>query len=144
MNLPVIFTRHALVENEDPGIMGRWWGDVIRESNPLSQITPELEPLPGETVIRKSRYSAFKGTDLDSILLDMGVTTVIITGVLTHLCCESTARDAFMHDFDVYAVIDATASYTEELHMSSLRTLADGFSIPVTTQEMISLLGGTR
>ena len=124
--------------------MGRWWGDVIRESDALSQITPELEPRPDETVIRKSRYSAFKGTGLDPILRDMGVTTVIITGVLTHLCCESTARDAFMHDLDVYTVIDATASNTEELHMSSLRTLADGFAIPVTTQEMISLIGGSR
>ncbi len=134
---PVIFTRHAYLKGEDQGIMGRWWGDNIMDDDPLSQITTELAPLPDEPVIRKTRYSAFMGTELEDMLREKGIDTVLITGVVTHLCCESTAREAFMKDFAVYMTIDGTASYSEELHISSLRALATGFAIPVTTRDII-------
>ena len=77
---------------------------------------------------------------LDSILRSLDVKKVVITGVLTHLCCASTARDAFMHDYETYIVVDGTASETEILHMSALRTLAHGFAVPVTTMEVLSKL----
>ena len=134
---PVIFTRHALLQDENPGAMGRWWADNIREGDPLSQIAPALKPLHGEAVLRKSKYSAFAGTDLEERLLKQGVSQILITGVMTHLCCETTARDAFMRDFDVFIVIDGTASNAEDLHVAALMTLADGFAIPVTTEEVL-------
>jgi len=137
MGHPVIFTRHAYMVDEDPGIMGEWWGDNIMDSDPLSRISQELAPLSNETVIRKTRYSAFIGTELETMLRRRNIDTILVTGVVTHLCCESTAREAFMRDFAVYMAIDGTASYSEELHMSSLRTLANGFAIPVTTQEIM-------
>ena len=56
---------------------------------------------------------------------------------MTHLCCETTARDAFMRDYDVYFIVDATATETESLHISSLRTLTDGFTIPMKTSEIL-------
>ena len=61
---------------------------------------------------------------------------------MTHLCCESTARAAFMKDFEVYFVVDATATQYEELHLSSLRTLSDGFAVPVTTDHVLKSFGG--
>jgi isochorismate hydrolase len=134
---PIVFTRHALLPEENPGAMGRWWADNIREGDPLSQIAPALKPLQGEIVLRKSKYSAFAGTDLEERLLRHGVSQILITGVMTHLCCETTARDAFMRDFDVFIVIDGTASKTEDLHVAALMTLADGFAIPVTTEEVL-------
>lgn len=143
-HLPVIFTRHSLEENESPGIMGKWWGDVIRDSNPDSQVTFELQPRSEDIVIKKNRYSAFRNTGLADILREMKVTTVVIVGVLTHLCVESTARDAFMEDFETYIVIDATASDSEKLHMSALRTLSDGFAIPVVTGEIFTCFGGEK
>ena len=139
---PVIFTRHSLDDFENAGIMGLWWGDVIRESNPLAKVTHDLKPKEGDFVIRKNRYSAFKNTELDDILRKLEVTNVVITGVLTHLCVETTARDAFMNDFEVRIVVDGTASETEILHLSSLRTLASGFAIPVTADEILSCFGG--
>ena len=135
---PVIYTRHALLDEEPAGIMDRWWSDVLRVSDPLSEIAPEIAPEPNDQVLRKTRYSAFVGTDLDSALRANGVRSVVITGVMTHLCCESTARDAFMRDFEVYFVVDGTASSDEELHLSSLRTLTDGFAVPVTTKEVLA------
>lgn len=137
-NRPVIFTYYALEKNEDPGIMGKWWSDVIREKSPFSKIIKPFKPRKGELVIRKPRYSAFQMTDLVQRLKKKRVKSVLITGVMTHLCCESTARDAFMKDFEVYFVIDATADQYEDLHLSSLKTLSDGFAIPVTTKEVLS------
>ncbi len=141
-NIPVIYTRHALADDDHAGIMSRWWGDVLRDTDPMSQIHPDLRPSDIEIVIRKTRYSAFKVTALASVLAGMGLESMIVAGVQTHLCVESTARDAFMHNLEVYAVIDATASDTEELHLSALRTMADGFAVPVTTSEIIGKLEG--
>jgi len=139
-SLPVIFTREGILKNEDPGAMGRWWGDMLRIDDEMSEIPPSFAPLKAETVIRKSHYSAFVGTDLEKRLRRSGISSIVVTGVLTHLCCESTARDAFMRDFDVFFVVDGTASDTEDLHVSSLRTLTDGFAIPMTAAEVVERL----
>ena len=139
-DLSVIFTRHANSRGASAGSMERWWKDVLYEDDRLSEIAPALSPEPGEHVLRKSRYSAFVGTDLESRLRNLGIERILTTGVMTHLCCETTARDAFMRDFDVFIVIDGTASKSEDLHTASLRTLADGFAIPVTTEEVLKWL----
>ncbi|UCE80486.1 MAG: cysteine hydrolase [Methanobacteriota archaeon] len=136
-NRPVIYTRHGLLDDEPAGVMDRWWGDSLRYTDPLSEIAAEIAPVQGDVVLRKTRYNAFIRTSLDSVLRAAEVERLVITGVMTHLCCESTARDAFMRDFEVYFVVDGTASSDEELHLSSLRTLTDGFAIPVTTEEVL-------
>jgi bifunctional isochorismate lyase / aryl carrier protein len=139
-SLPVIFTRHATKKSESAGAMGRWWGNVVRDGDKAGEIDPRFAPSNGEKVIRKTRYSAFVGTDLLQHLYAESVSSLVITGVMTHLCCESTARDAFMRDFDVFLVVDGTASKTEDLHVSSIKTLTDGFAIPVTTSEVVRWL----
>lgn len=136
----VLFTRHALLRNESPGIMGRWWGDVLRDDDEFSEIIPELRPKRSEAVIRKTTYSAFKNTDLENRLRASGVEQLVITGVMTHLCCETTARDAFVRNYEVFFVIDGTATYDDRLHASSLRNLTDGFAIPLTTEEVMQCL----
>ena len=143
-SLPVVFTRHALLRNESAGAMGRWWGEVLYEDNEMSAITPQLQPLPGETVLRKTRYSSFAKTDLEERLRNLDVSRLLITGVMTHLCCETTARDAFVRDFDVFFVTDGTATKNEDLHVSSLKTLSDGFVIPVETREVIRWMKRAR
>ena len=135
--LPIIFTFHALEEGEEPGIMGRWWGDMLRDTDPLSKIDSSIDHNENDITIQKKRYSAFIGTDLDRILKDKKVDTLVIVGIMTHLCCESTAREAFMRDYEVYFVVDATATDFEELHVSSLKTLNDGFVLPVKTSTII-------
>lgn len=137
---PVLFTRHALAVGEDPGAMGRWWGDLLLDENPLSAIAEGLAPDKNDAVLRKNQYSAFVGTDLEDILRNSRTSQLVVTGVQTHLCCESTVRDAFMRGFDVFIVMDATAAKTEELHVASLKTLAHGFAVPVTTEEVVRWL----
>src|SRR5215831_15007190 len=74
-------------------------------------IYPELAPAPGEHVIKKHRYSGFFGTDLDIILREWGVDTVIISGTSTENCCHATARDAMFRNYRVVFLSDATATY---------------------------------
>ncbi|UCE91169.1 MAG: cysteine hydrolase [Methanobacteriota archaeon] len=138
---PLMFTKHALLDDEPAGVMDKWWNDSLRLGDPMSEIVDELTPEENDDVIRKTRYSAFVGTDLDSKLRSAKAGSIVITGVMTHLCCESTARDAFMRDYDVYIVVDGTASSDEELHVSSLRTLTDGFAMPITAEEVLGWLG---
>jgi len=141
---PIVFTRHAVRSDEEPGIMGDWWGDVPAEEGLLSQIDGRLHPGEEALIVRKTRYSAFIGTELEGILRQQSADQVVITGVMTHLCCESTARDAFMRDLEVFFVIDATATDQEDLHMGSLRALADGFAIMVTTKEVLGWMKGRQ
>ncbi|MDI6916714.1 MAG: isochorismatase family protein [Thermoplasmatales archaeon] len=136
-NYPVIFTRHVLKKDEETGIMGKWWNDVLKEDSRYSEIADELKPLKDENVIKKNRYSAFYKTGLRDFLKKKNVKSVVVTGVMTDLCCETTARDAFMNDFFVYFVVDATAAVNEELHISSLKTLSHGFAVPVLTVDVI-------
>lgn len=69
-----------------------------------------LKPHPGDLLVAKPRYSAFYGTDLEAVLRSKGIDTLIISGTVTGACCESTARDAFSHDYKVIFLSDGNAS----------------------------------
>ena len=137
-SLPIVFTRYALLRTESPGAMGRWWDDVLYDNDVSSKIIDQFHPLPNEHVIRKTQYSAFYKTNLEKILKTLKVMNILITGVLTHLCCETTARDAFMRNYDVFFISDATASDKKVFHEASLCNLSDGFATIVTTKEVLS------
>ena len=76
-----------------------------------TEIFPGLAPAPGEHIIKKHRYSAFFATDLDLILREWGITTVIISGTTTENCCHATARDAMFNNYKVVFLSDATGSF---------------------------------
>jgi isochorismate hydrolase len=138
--LPVIFTRHEDRAGDADGSMGRWWGSIMEPGDPQHEIVAAVAPLPGETVIRKNQYSAFHRTGLAGILREEGVRGVVVAGVMTHLCCETSARDAFMEDLDVTVAVDAMASSCEELHLAALRTLVNGFAVAATAVEICAAL----
>jgi bifunctional isochorismate lyase/aryl carrier protein len=133
--LPVLFTRH-LNSPEDAGIMSYWWRDLLSVEHYHSQILPDLDAQAEQTII-KTRYDAFFKTQLATALDDLGVKQVVICGVMTHLCCESSARSAFMHDFEVIFPIDGTATYNENFHLSTLRNLAHGFASMVLISDLL-------
>lgn len=81
------------------------------------------QPQPGERVIRKTRYSAFWQTDLDTRLRAMGVDTVVLAGVTTECCVDGTARDAFNLDYHVIVAADACAAYEPDLHVGALKVM---------------------
>lgn len=133
--LPIIFTRQ-LNTDADAGMMSAWWkGDLIRADDPLSEIIPEFDLSQG-TVIEKSQYDAFYKTPLEGILRQRDVSQVVISGVMTHLCCETTARSAFTRGFEVFFTIDGTATQNEVFHRATLLNLAHGFAVPVLVEEV--------
>ena len=93
-------------------------------------------------VIEKSQYDAFHQTRLEEMLLERRISQVIVCGVMTHLCCETTARSAFMRGFEVFFAIDGTATYNEAFHRATLLNLAHGFAAPVLIEEIIAALTG--
>ena len=138
---PVIFTRHVHHPNGiDAGIMGWWWEGMCIEGSPESEIHPEISPLPHEKVIFKHRYSAFYNTDLETVLRCLKIEDLVITGVMTNLCCESTARDAYFRDYREFFPADATGAICEEMHQASLLNLAFGFAQVTSTDEIIHQL----
>ncbi len=133
---PVIFTRHVNTK-ENAGMMSRWWKSFIMEDYKSSQITDKLD-LSKSIVVKKPQYDAFIESDLESILIDNNVSQLVICGVMTHLCCETTARSAFMKRFEVFFTVDGTATYNEQLHRGAIINLAHGFAKPVLIDEIIS------
>lgn len=81
------------------------------------------QPAPGEAVVRKTRYSGFVGTDLDQRLRDMGVDTLVVAGLTTECCVDSTVRDAFDLDYHVFVAADACAAYEADMHAASLKVM---------------------
>lgn len=125
-NLPVITTRHFNTK-ENAKQMDYWWRDILTEDSKFSKIIPEFD-LPGVKVVNKLQYDAFYGTNLNELLHKNNIEQVIITGVMTHLCCETTARSAFVSGYNIFFPIDGTATYNENIHQASLTTLAHGFA----------------
>jgi len=135
---PVIFTRHVHHPGDlDSGIMGWWWEGRCIEGSPESEIHPDLAPMPDEKVVFKHRYSAFYNTDLETVLRCLKVEDVVVTGIMTNMCCESTARDAYYRDYRVFFPADGTGSVSEDMHLASLLNLAFGFAY-VTTGDVIA------
>ncbi|MCK5773679.1 MAG: cysteine hydrolase, partial [Thermoplasmata archaeon] len=132
----IIFTRH--VHDEGQGnLMNVWWKDPINDED--AQIVDTFKPGAND-ILEKTMYSAFMGTDLDQRLRGQGVDSILIAGVMTDLCCETTARDAFMRGFRVYFLADCTASATEARHIASLSVISEGFGEVMTWRKAMSLL----
>lgn len=139
---PVIYTCHVHNPNgTDAGIMGWWWEGMCLEGSPEAEVHDELKPLQNEKVILKHRYSSFYNTDLETVLRCLKVEDVVITGIMTNMCCESTARDAYYRDYRVFFPADATGSVTEEMHVASLLNLSFGFAYITTSEEITKRMG---
>ncbi|MGZ8202252.1 MAG: cysteine hydrolase family protein [Burkholderiales bacterium] len=106
-------------EDERSTIRGTWGWQVIEA----------LAPLPGEIVINKYRSSGFHGTELEIILGDRGITSLILVGVSTHGCVEATARDAELRDYYVTVVEDCVGSYDDTLHQAALVVMRSRYEV---------------
>jgi isochorismate hydrolase len=140
-NVPIIFTQHGHTDPaSDGGVLEDWWGELIIDGTEDWRFLPEIKIEPHNTVLPKKRYSAFFETDLEKILRSKGIEDLIISGVMTNLCCETTARDAFMRDYRVFFLIDGTATGRSELHLATLKNLGFGFAYLLTCEELIQMM----
>ncbi len=151
--IPVIFT--AVMHRPDGSDLGSVRhlhpltaeGAALREGTPGVELYPGLDVQPGDEVIRKRRYSAFFGTELDLLLRNRGVEVVIIVGVATNVCCDSTARDAFFRGYKVVFLSDGTATIplesewgsfsADEVQRYTLATTAAFFGEVATIAEVL-------
>lgn len=137
-DLPIVFTRHVNTD-DDAAALGLWWSDLIRADSPMSEITELLDTSAG-TVIEKTQYDAFYETGLEAFLKKRGVSRVVVTGVATHLCCETTARSAFVRGFEVTFPVDASATYDVRHHMATLLNLSHGFTSITTADDLLEAM----
>lgn len=96
----------------------------------------EVAPRPEETVVNKHRYSAFIHTRLDSVLRSLRIETLIMTGVSTNVCVESTARDGFMLDYHIVLAEDACASYSRAAHEMTVENMKGYFGVVSSAAEV--------
>ncbi|OGP89682.1 MAG: hypothetical protein A2156_00530 [Deltaproteobacteria bacterium RBG_16_48_10] len=139
--VPIIFTQHGHTEpDSNGGMLGKWWGQLIVLGTRAWEFIPEIRIEPDDIVLPKKRYSAFFETDLDRMLRSRGIRDLVISGVMTNLCCETTARDAFMRDYRVFFLIDGTATGKDDIHLATLKNLGFGFAYLLTCDEVIQML----
>ncbi len=91
-------------------------------------------------MVIKSQYDAFYKTNLLQLLKKDKVKQLVITGVMTNLCCETTARSAFIRGLEVFFVVDATATQNELMHRATVINLSYGFAVPVLSKDLIKQL----
>ena len=140
-NIPIIFTQHGHTDPaSDGGLLGKWWGQMIIDGTEDWKFLSEIKIKPEDIVLPKKRYSAFFETDLEKMLRSRGIQDLIISGVMTNLCCETTARDAFVRDYRVFFLIDGTATGRSDLHLATLKNLGFGFAYLPTCEELIQML----
>lgn len=133
---PVIFTQH-INSIKDASLMNSWWKELITNDNPLVRITPLIASESAQLIV-KSQYDAFFNTELETLLHSFKIRDLIICGLMTHLCCETSARSAFVRGFNVIFPVDGTATYNEQFHLATLRNLAHGFAVITTTDQIIT------
>jgi ureidoacrylate peracid hydrolase len=102
----------------------------------------DLDTKPGDLFMQKTRFSAFiqGSSNLEAVLRARGIETCIVTGTVTNICCESTARDAMMRNFRTIMVTDANAAMSDEMHNASLVAFYVRFGDIMPTDRLIEIL----
>ena len=155
VGIKIVYTTHAHRRDGcDMGMFDDLWPPIasragLIDGTPGIDIYPELAPAPGEHVIKKHRYSGFYGTDLDIILREWGIDTVIVSGTTTENCCHATARDAMFRNYRVVFLSDATGTFdypdvgfgamsADEVHKATLAILSVSTAHVMPVQELMS------
>ena len=148
----VIFVRCVYTAENNPYLSDVWLEQAARERKGGYTSIPvcrdgswegdwyeDIRPASGDIVVSKHRYDAFQGTDLDLILRGHGIRTVILTGVVTNVCVETTARAAFVRDYYVAVVADGCAAYLREDHAQTLRNISRFFGVTPSIDEICEI-----
>jgi ureidoacrylate peracid hydrolase len=144
--IPVIFTRYTLrPDYKDAGLLGEIY-PALKESQAMVvgtrdwEIADELKPAGDDIILDKQRYSAFYNTNLELLLRGLGVTMVVVTGVTTNICVESTVRDAFFRDFRITVIEDCVGAVDDMMQQGPLRSFRYGFGDVIKSDEFIAAI----
>ncbi|MDP2726569.1 MAG: isochorismatase family cysteine hydrolase [Dehalococcoidia bacterium] len=149
---PVIFTQAVHSSWSDSQASNTPWRtrlDVLKEEVPRPCLEGswgadlyEVTLNEGERALTKPRYSAFYGTELDVMLRAMGIKTLLMTGVATNVCVETTARDGFMRDYQIVFLSDCCATYDRAQHEATLTNIDKYFGMVTTSKEVLNIWKG--
>ena len=128
-NIPVVFLKdaHLKVDHELAH-----WGVHAMAGTQGAEIIPELNVGDGDYVVPKRRFSGFFHTDLDLLLRELGVDTVVVTGVQTHICVQHTIADAYYLGYNIVVPRDATDCFTQEIYDYTIKYLSDIYGAELT------------
>lgn len=142
--IPIIYTRmsHQFIKST---VYPELWPDHFKkDGSPILvpgsrefELVDELEVTDEDLIVDKDRYSAFFGTKLDIILKEKGIQNVIITGLASNVCCESTARDAFFLNYRVVFLDDCNATLNDEMHRGAVENIKLVFGYVLNSQELV-------
>ena len=131
--VPVIYACDAHRKGVDAELA--LWGDHAIEGTWGAQVVDELKPRDGDFVVKKRRYSAFFGTDLDLLLRELGVRKLILTGLVTNVCVQHTAADAFFRGYELVVVRDCCEALSAEDHERALDYMRSVYGAEIRTSE---------
>ena len=144
LGVPVIYSAHNIAADCCADFYEYWdlvAGGAIKEGTEGADIYHEIYPQPGERVIRvKHTYDSFAGTDLDYVLRDQDIKTILVCGTLTNFCCESTARTGYFLNYHVVFGSDINATDNAMAHNATIRTMRRGFARVMDHKTIIDLL----
>lgn len=112
---------------------------TCREGTWGAEFYDGISPLTSERVVIKHRYSAFINTDLDTVLKARAIQSVLVCGVATNVCVETTARDAYMYDYYVTMIDDCSAAYDAKLHLNTLENMRRHFGLVASSGDIIEV-----
>ena len=149
LEVPVIYTKTLLKDHFDISPLEVCYQPVLlekgmREGTWGAEIIGELAPMPEDQIIIKHRYDAFFNTNLELVLHNIRglgvVDTLIVVGTVTNVCCESTARAAFMRDYKVVFVSDANGASDSAAHSATLHNISRYFGRVLDTQTLVAAM----
>ncbi len=130
---PIVYVTDAHL----PGVDREFdvWGKHAVEGSWGAEVVDELRPREGDHRLYKRRYSAFYATGLDALLRELGVEALVLTGVVTNICIQHTAADAFFRGYRVLVPRDCVEAASDELQEASLAFMGEMYGAEVTTSE---------
>jgi nicotinamidase-related amidase len=131
--IPVIYATDAHLPNADPEF--DVWGSHAVAGTWGAEIVDELKPQSSDFHVPKRKYSAFQGTDLDQLLRELKVDTVILTGVLTDICIQHTAADAFFKGYKIIVPQDCVDSTNAPTNEAAIKFLIKAYGSEITTSK---------
>jgi len=151
----VIHTLHVVrPDGSNIGVMGEILpvvrAGIINKGAKSADLHRGLVVKDGDILLDKPRFGAFHGTDLELILRSRGIDTIIVSGIATNVCCETTAREANVRDFRVFFLSDGTATFgvgglsPDEIQRATCATLGAVFAQVLTIDEMIAKIDAGR
>ena len=145
-NRPVIFIQHThRPDKTDSGVIAKVFPPIMDLGHCFdgtwdAEFIDQLKPESDDYIVKKHRFSAFYNTQLEDVLRGLSVETLVVTGIATNVCVESTVRDAFYRDFNVFVPREATASFTAEAEQGSFGNFEFAFARVKSLEEMLNEL----